>query len=117
MMGKCGYLYDVSMSYVDSGWQDRYLDLVKKIDVYLKKNYSGYFAELQLYQNGPMNYVVVAVYYDVPGVQEELPKILEYVNQQYKEAVGHNVRRKQVLKFDRARKLYGQKRDGQRNEE
>jgi len=102
------FLYDVSMSYVDSGWQERYLELVKKIDDYLKKSYSDYFAGLQLYQNGPMNYVVVAEYYDVPGVEEKLPEILRYVNEQYKDTVGHNVRRKQVLKFDRAKKIYGQ---------
>jgi hypothetical protein len=81
---------------------------VKKIDENLRENYPEYFADLQLYQNGPMNYVVVAVYFDAPGVQEKLPEILRYVNQQYKETVGHNVRRKQVLKFDRAKKLYGQ---------
>ena len=112
-MEKCSYLYDVSMSYVDSGWQERYLELVKNIDVYLRKNYPDYFTELQLYQNGPMNYVVVAVYYDVPGVGEKLPEILKYVNRQYRETVGHNVRRKQVLKFDRAKKLYGQRDAGE----
>ncbi len=102
------YLYDVSMSYVDSGWQERYLELVQNIDEQLKKNYSEYFAGLQLYQNGPMNYVVVAEYYDVPGVEEKLPEILRFVNEQYKDTVGHNVRRKQVLKFDHSKKLYGQ---------
>ena len=100
------YLYDVSMSYVDSGWQDRYLELVKKIDASLRENYPTYFAGLQLYQNGPMNYVVVAVYCDVDGVREKLPEILHYVNEQYRELVGHNVRRKQILKFDRAKKIY-----------
>lgn len=107
-METCNYLYDVSMSYVNPGWQERYCELVKRIDRYLKKNYAGYFAGLQLYQTGPMNYVVVAVYYDVPGVSETLPCILHYVNEEYRDAVGHNVRRKQILKFDRARRLHGQ---------
>lgn len=98
-------LYDVSMSYVNPGWQERYLGLVENINKYLKKHYSSFFAGLQLYQTGPMNYVVVAVYYDVPGVQEELQNILRYVNAEYEKEVGHNVRRKQILKFDRAKKV------------
>ncbi len=105
-MEESKYLYDVSMSYVNPGWQERYCQLVKDIDRHLKKQYAGYFAGLHLYQTGPMNYVVVAVYYDVPGVQEELPKILHYVNEEYRDTVGHNVRRKQVLKFDRAKRLH-----------
>lgn len=103
------YLYDVSMSYVNPGWQDRYCQLVKDIDTYLKDHYEEYFADLQLYQTGPMNYVVVAVYLDVPGVQEALPRILSYVNAEYRQTVGDNVRRKQILKFDRAKKLHGQR--------
>lgn len=103
------YLYDVSMSYVNAGWQERYCDLVKKIDAYLKENFGEFFADLQLYQTGPMNYVVVAVYHDVPGVGEALPRILHYVNAEYRETVGHNVRRKQILKFDLAKKLHGQR--------
>ena len=102
------YLYDVSMSYVNSGWQERYCALVTQIDKELKQRYPSFFSELQLYQIGPRNYVVVAVYYDVPGVSEMLPEILQYVNEQYRNMVGYNVRRKQVLKFDRAKKLYGQ---------
>ncbi len=101
------YLYDVSMSYVNPGWQERYCKLVKQIDRHLKKYYKHYFSELQLYQTGPMNYVVVAVYFDVPGVQEKLPKILHYVNEKYRNTVGQNVRRKQILKFDRGTKLHG----------
>ncbi len=54
-----------------------------------------------------MNYVVVAVYYDVPGVGEALPKILGFVNAKYREVVGHNVRRKQILKFDLAKNYTG----------
>ena len=108
MSGECNYLYDVSMSYVNPGWHDRYCQLVKHIDAQLKEKCGEFFADLQLYQTGPMNYVVVAVYYDVPGVLEALPQILQYVNQQYRETVGHNVRRKQVLKFDLAKKLHGQ---------
>lgn len=103
------YLYDVSMSYVNPGWQDRYCQLVKTIDAYLKSHYEEFFADLQLYQTGPMNYVVVAVYSDVPGVDEILPEILKYVNAEYRNTVGDNVRRKQILKFDRARKLHGQR--------
>ncbi len=108
MSGDCNYLYDVSMSYVNAGWQERYCALVRHIDAYLKENCGEYFADLQLYQTGPMNYVVVAVYRNVPGVVEALPKILSYVNAQYRETVGHNVRRKQILKFDLAKKLHGQ---------
>ena len=77
-----------------------------------RTNYGDYFAELQMYQTGPMNYVVVAVYRDVPGVREELSKILHYVNEEYRVTVGQNVRRKQILKFDRAKKLYGPKTNG-----
>lgn len=102
------YLFDVSMSYVNPGWQERYCQLVKKIDCYLRHRYTGYFSELQLYQTGPMNYVVVAVYFDVPGVQDKLSEILHYVNEEYRDTVGHNVRRKQILKFDMAKKLHGQ---------
>lgn len=102
------YLYDVSMSYVNPGWHDRYCQLVKQIDAQLKEKCGEFFADLQLYQTGPMNYVVVAVYYDVPGVLEALPEILQFVNRQYREAVGRNVRRKQILKFDLAKKLHGQ---------
>lgn len=105
-MEKRKLLYDVSMSYVNAGWQDRYCKLVFAINKYLKSQYGEYFAGLQMYQNGPMNYVVVAAYYDVPGVKEILPEILHYVNHEYEEVVGHNVRRKQVLKFDHAKKLY-----------
>lgn len=108
MSDGCKYLYDVSMSYVNPGWQERYCQLVKHIDAHLKEKCGEYFADLQLYQTGPMNYVVVAVYYDVPGVLEALPKILQYVNHQYRDTVGHNVRRKQILKFDLAKKLHGQ---------
>lgn len=99
------YLYDVSVSYVNPGWQERYEKLVRRIEVYLKENYAAYFYDLQLYQTGPMNYVVVAVYRDAPGVREELSKVLHYVNEEYRIAVGKNVRRKQVLKFDRAKKM------------
>lgn len=109
---ECGYLYDVSMSYVNSGWQERYCQLVQQIEEHLRTNYGDYFAELQMYQTGPMNYVVVAVYRDVPGVREELSKILHYVNEEYRVTVGQNVRRKQILKFDRAKKLYGPKTNG-----
>lgn len=109
---KCGYLFDVSTSYVNSGWQERYCQLVQQIEEHLRANYSKYFAELQMYQTGPMNYVVVAVYRDVPGVREELSKILHYVNEEYRVTVGQNVRRKQILKFDRAKKLYGPKTNG-----
>lgn len=108
MADACNYLYDVSMSYVNSGWQERYCQLVKHIDRTLKKECGEFFADLQLYQTGPMNYVVVAVYYDVPGVLEALPTILQYVNRQYRDTVGQNVRRKQILKFDLAKKLHGQ---------
>ena len=108
MMEEGKFLFDVSMSYVNPGWQERYCKLVKKIDCHLKKRYAGYFADLQLYQTGPMNYVVVAVYYDVPGVREKLSEILHYVNEEYRDEVGHNVRRKQILKFDMAKKLHGQ---------
>lgn len=109
---QCGYLYDVSMSYVNSGWQERYCQLVQQIEEHLRANYGAFFAELQMYQTGPMNYVVVAVYRDVPGVRDELSKILHYVNEQYRVTVGQNVRRKQILKFDRAKKLYGPKTNG-----
>ncbi len=102
------YLYDVSMSYVESGWEDRYLALVKKIDENLQAKYPEYFAGLEVYQNGPMNFVVVAVYFDVEGVENVLAEILSYVNREYKLEVGHNVRRKQILKFDRSKKRYGQ---------
>ncbi len=108
MSEEFNFLYDVSMSYVNPGWQERYCQLVKHIETELKEKCGEFFADLQLYQTGPMNYVVVAVYYDVPGVLEALPKILLYVNQQYRETVGHNVRRKQILKFDLAKKLHGQ---------
>lgn len=101
------YLYDVSMSYVNPGWQDRYCCLVRQIEAHLRAAYDAYFAELQLYQTGPMNYVVVAVYRDVPGVKEKLPDILRYVNEEYRVVVGQNVRRKQILKFDRAKKING----------
>ena len=37
-----------------------------------------------------------------------MPKILQYVNHQYRDTVGHNVRRTQILKFDLAKKLHGQ---------
>lgn len=111
MSDTCNYLYDVSMSYVNSGWQERYCRLVKHIEMELKEKCGEFFADLQLYQTGPMNYVVVAVYYDVPGVLEALPAILQYVNRQYRETVGHNVRRKQILKFDLAKKLHGQRMD------
>lgn len=111
MSDTCNYLYDVSMSYVNSGWQERYCQLVKHIEMELKEKCGEFFADLQLYQTGPMNYVVVAVYYDVPGVLEALPAILQYVNCQYRETVGHNVRRKQILKFDLAKKLHGQRMD------
>lgn len=110
--GEYGYLFDVSMSYVNSGWQERYCQLVQQIEEHLRTNYNDYFAELQMYQTGPMNYVVVAVYRDVPGVREELSKILHYVNEEYRVTVGQNVRRKQILKFDRAKKLYGPKTNG-----
>ena len=83
-------------------------NMSKYLDAYLKENCGEFFADLQLYQTGPMNYVVVAVYYDVPGVGEALPKILGFVNAKYREVVGHNVRRKQILKFDLAKKLHGQ---------
>lgn len=109
---QCGHLYDVSMSYVNSGWQERYCQLVQQIEEHLRANYGAFFAELQMYQTGPMNYVVVAVYRDVPGVRDELSKILHYVNEQYRVTVGQNVRRKQILKFDRAKKLYGPKTNG-----
>ena len=102
------YLFDVSMSYVNPGWQERYCELVKKIDRHLREYYPDYFAGLQLCQTGPMNYVVVAVYYAAPEASEMLTEILHYVNEEYREAVGQNVRRKQILKFDRAKKLYGQ---------
>lgn len=108
MSEKNNFLYDVSMSYVNAGWQEHYCALVKYLDAYLKENCGEFFADLQLYQTGPMNYVVVAVYYDVPGVGEALPKILGFVNAKYREVVGHNVRRKQILKFDLAKKLHGQ---------
>lgn len=108
MSEECKYLYDVSMSYVNPGWQERYCQLVKHLDEQLKEKCGEFFADLQLYQTGPMNYVVVAVYYDVPGVLEALPEILQFVNRQYRDTVGHNVRRKQVLKFDLAKKLHGQ---------
>lgn len=108
----CGYLFDVSMSYVNSGWQERYCQLVQQIEEHLRANYGKYFAELQMYQTGPMNYVVVAVYRDVPGVREELSRILHYVNEEYRVTVGQNVRRKQILKFDRAKMLYGPKTNG-----
>ena len=71
MSEKNNFLYDVSMSYVNAGWQERYCALVKYLDAYLKENCGEFFADLQLYQTGPMNYVVVAVYYDVPGVGED----------------------------------------------
>jgi hypothetical protein len=97
------------MSYVNAGWQDRYCDLVKEIDLYLKEHYTDFFADLQLYQTGPMNYVVVAVYYDRQGVEKVLREVLHYVNEMYRLTVGHNVRRKQILKFDLAKKLHGQR--------
>ncbi|MDY3909340.1 MAG: hypothetical protein SOZ48_06360 [Eubacterium sp.] len=109
---ECCYLYDVSMSYVNPGWQERYCQLVEQIEAHLRANYEAFFAELQLYQTGPMNYVVVAVYRDVPGVREELSKILHYVNEEYRVTVGQNVRRKQILKFDRAKMLYGRQTNG-----
>ncbi len=108
MSEECKFLYDVSMSYVNPGWQERYCQLVRHLDEQLKEKCGEFFADLQLYQTGPMNYVVVAVYYDVPGVLEALPEILQFVNRQYRETVGHNVRRKQILKFDLAKKLHGQ---------
>jgi hypothetical protein len=111
------YLYDVSMSYVNAGWQERYCALVKGLDAYLKEHFGEFFADLQLYQTGPMNYVVVAVYRDVPGVGEMLPSILAYVNEQYRETVGHNVRRKQILKFDLAKKLHGQRERDRENDD
>lgn len=67
MSEECKFLYDVSMSYVNPGWQERYCQLVKYLDEQLKEKCGEFFADLQLYQTGPMNYVVVAVYYDVPG--------------------------------------------------
>ena len=60
MSEKNNFLYDVSMSYVNAGWQERYCALVKYLDAYLKENCGEFFADLQLYQTGPMNYVVVA---------------------------------------------------------
>lgn len=107
-----GFLYDVSMSYVNPGWQERYCALVGQIEEHLRNHYNEFFSELQLYQTGPMNYVVVAVYRDVPGVREELSRILHYVNEEYRVTVGQNVRRKQILKFDRAKKISGGQTNG-----
>ncbi len=93
MSEECKFLYDVSMSYVNPGWQERYCQLVRHLDEQLKEKCGEFFADL---------------YYDVPGVLEALPEILQFVNRQYRETVGHNVRRKQILKFDLAKKLHGQ---------
>lgn len=38
MSEKNNFLYDVSMSYVNAGWQERYCALVKSLDAYLKEN-------------------------------------------------------------------------------
>ena len=55
MSEKNNFLYDVSMSYVNAGWQERYCALVKYLDAYLKENCGEFFADLQLYQTGTMN--------------------------------------------------------------
>ena len=48
MSEKNNFLYDVSMSYVNAGWQERYCALVKYLDAYLKENCGEFFADLQL---------------------------------------------------------------------
>ena len=44
MSEKNNFLYDVSMSYVNAGWQERYCALVKYLDAYLKENCGEFFA-------------------------------------------------------------------------
>ena len=46
MSEKNNFLYDVSMSYVNAGWQERYCALVKYLDAYLKENCGEFFADL-----------------------------------------------------------------------
>ncbi len=50
MSEKNNFLYDVSMSYVNAGWQERYCALVKYLNAYLKENCGEFFADLQLYR-------------------------------------------------------------------
>ena len=45
MSEKNNFLYDVSMSYVNAGWQERYCALVKYLDAYLKENCGEFFAD------------------------------------------------------------------------
>ena len=79
MSEKNNFLYDVSMSYVNAGWQERYCALVKYLDAYLKENCGEFFADLQLYQTGPMNYVVVAVYYDAVSYTHLIHRVIYFV--------------------------------------
>ena len=87
MSEKNNFLYDVSMSYVNAGWQERYCALVKYLDAYLKENCGEFFADLQLYQTGPMNYVVVhASSEEMEESEDEQPR------EDYASSTGEEIR-------------------------
>jgi hypothetical protein len=107
-MSSCRYLYNVNRILVDPDDIDEYITFSAELDQYLRRNYNGYYAGLQLYRSkkNRCEFFVVARYNDIFGLDNAVRAIQQIIKKQYKETFGDSVTRENVFSFLNAKRIY-----------
>jgi hypothetical protein len=100
--------YNVNEIIVRPGLESSYIDFSKELNSYLLKEYSRYYAGLQLYQDNSISNVfhVIASYYDVPGVYKVAPLIGDNISCIYDKVWGSSVERNSLFSFLNSNRIF-----------
>ncbi|MBQ3584275.1 MAG: hypothetical protein IJA27_06140 [Lachnospiraceae bacterium] len=105
-MEHCNYYFNVNQIVVAECFVDDYKKFSYELNEHLIYNYETYYAGLQLYQYDYNKFTVVAVYYDICGLQEKMAEIEKYIAYQYEETFHGFVSRKKILDFQNNKRIF-----------
>ena len=100
------YVYNVSYVQLTCRARERFSQLMREMDEYLACNYMNSFAGLQVYETSPNMFVVIERYYDNEECIKTLSDILNYMTKCYMENFGRGIRRRQILNFRMANRIF-----------
>lgn len=106
-MKQCKCLYNINHISVSDCYVKDYTQFAYNLNEDLICQYSLYYGGLQLYQTDYNHFVVIAVYFDICGLSEMIPKIEKYIERQYEETFGGFIKRTPILSFNMAKRVIG----------
>lgn len=106
-MNQCKYLHNIINVYVSDCYVKDYPQFLYNLKEELVCKYSLYYGGLQLYQKDQNHYIVIAVYFDVCGLNEMISRIENFIERQYEETFGGFVKRTSILEFSMAKRVIG----------